>query len=127
MNRTLIVARLKPGAEHQVADIFARSDATDLPAAIGVRERSLFSFHELYVHVIDFDAEPDEAMRAAQTLPGFRAISQELQPFIAAYDPDTWASPRDAMARCFYHYRSDRADLTAADHHRADRAAPGTT
>jgi hypothetical protein len=95
---------MTPGSEPAVASIFGRSDATSMPLEIGVRERSLYAFHELYVHVIDFDREVGDAMRTALTLPAFRAISEELQPHIAAYDPQTWASPRDAMARCFYHW-----------------------
>jgi hypothetical protein len=104
VNRTLIVAKMMPGSESEVASIFERSDATSMPLDIGVRERSLFAFHELYVHLIDFDREVGDAMRTALTLPAFRAISDQLQPHIEAYDPQTWASPRDAMARCFYHW-----------------------
>lgn len=106
MNRSLIVARLTPGAERNVADIFARSDATALPVEIGVRERALFGFHGLYLHLIDFDQPPEQAMQQAQRFAGFRSISDELRPHIQAYDPDTWRSPKDAMARCFYHWRA---------------------
>ena len=106
MNRTLIVARMKPGSAPDVADVFGRSDATDMPHQIGVRERSLFAFHDLYVHLIDFDRPAGEAMRIAQGLPDFRAISEDLKPFISAYDPN-WRSPRDAMADRFYHWTAD--------------------
>lgn len=104
MDRTLIVARIKPDAESDIARIFAASDATDLPRTIGVRERSLYSLGELYVHVIDFDRSAEEAMAVAQRLDGFRDISRRLDPFVSAYDPETWRSPKDAMARRFYHW-----------------------
>lgn len=42
-------------------------------------------------------------MSTAQQLPAFRAVSDELRPYINAYDPH-WQSPRDAMAARFYHW-----------------------
>lgn len=107
MNRSLIVARMAPGSADSVAAIFGRSDATALPQQIGVAERALFRFHDLYVHMIEFDPSiesVDDSMRAAAQLPAFRAISEELRPHITAYDPETWRSPRDAMATCFYRW-----------------------
>jgi cyclase len=44
-------------------------------------------------------------MRIAQSLPSFHSMSQDLRPFIEAYDPG-WRSPQDAMARRFYHWSS---------------------
>jgi cyclase len=118
VNRTLIVARIAPGAQEQVAGIFARSDQSELPGQLGVQRRALYTFHELYLHVIDFDRPSDEAMRTAATLPAFRQISEELSPYITAYDPTTWSSPRDAMASCFYDWTpppaSTRASVQAA-------------
>ena len=102
MQRTLIIARITPGSQHHVADIFARSDASSMPHEIGVSQRALYAFRGLYAHVIDFDRDPAEAMSVAQSLPAFRAISDDLRGHITAYDPTTWTSPRDAMAECFY-------------------------
>jgi cyclase len=107
VNRTLIIARMAPGVEQEVASIFARSDATSMPHEIGVRARSLFAFHDLYLHLIEFDRESADAMRVAQGLPAFRAISEELRPHICPYDPG-WRSPADAAARCFYRWTADR-------------------
>lgn len=108
MQRSLIIARMTPGAEKDVAGIFARSDATSMPHDIGVRQRQLFIFQDLYVHLVDFDREVGEAMSRAQRIPAFGEISRELSVHISAYDPATWSSPRDAMARCFYEWTSDR-------------------
>ena len=105
MHQTMIIAKMAPADADKVADIFGRSDATSMPREIGVRSRSLYQFHELYVHLIDFDRPAAEAMRIAQSLPSFRAVSDELRPFIEAYDPN-WRSPQDAMARRFYHWTS---------------------
>ena len=108
MHQTMIIARMTPDDAPRVADVFARSDATSMPREIGVRRRSLFTFHELYVHLIEFDRPPEESMRIAQALPSFRSVSEELQPYITAYDPN-WRSPQDAMARRFYEWSADRS------------------
>ena len=105
MHQTMIIARMAPADADEVAEIFGRSDATSMPREIGVRNRSLYQFHELYVHLIDFDRPASEAMRIAQSLPSFHSMSQDLRPFIEAYDPG-WRSPQDAMARRFYHWTS---------------------
>jgi cyclase len=105
VDQTMIIAKLDPRDTDEVAGIFGRSDATSMPHEIGVRRRSLFRFHGLYVHLIDFDRPAPEAMAIAQSLPAFRAVSDELKPYIEAYDPD-WRSPRDAMAHRFYSWTS---------------------
>lgn len=105
MHQTMIIARMDPADADAVAEVFGRYDATDMPHRIGVRRRSLFRFHHLYVHLIDFDRPAPEAMRIAQSLPAFRAVSEDLRPYIEAYSPD-WRSPQDAMAQRFYHWTS---------------------
>ncbi len=103
MSQVMIVAKMQPDSATEVADIFGRYDATSMPHEIGVASRALYRFHGLYVHLIDFDRPPGEAMKTAQSLTSFRAVSDELKPFITAYDPD-WKSPSDAMAQRFYHW-----------------------
>ncbi|RBY75094.1 TcmI family type II polyketide cyclase [Geodermatophilus sp. TF02-6] len=105
MHQTMIIAKMAPSSAADVAEIFGRSDATSMPHEIGVVRRTLWQFHELYVHLIDFDRPAAEAMRIAQSLPAFRAVSDDLRPHIEAYDPN-WKSPQDAMARRFYHWTS---------------------
>jgi cyclase len=106
-HQSMIIARMAPSDADKVAEIFGRSDATSMPHDIGVRARSLYRFHELYVHLVDFDRPADEAMQIAQSLPAFRAVSEDLRPFIEAYDPG-WRSPKDAMAQRFYQWTSSR-------------------
>ncbi len=113
MNRTLIVARMAPDDRSNVADIFARSDASGLPEQIGVVERNLFSYRGLYFHLIDFDRDPRESMQIAQKLDGFSAVSDDLRPYISAYDPATWKSPQDAMASCFYSWTPSTTSAAA--------------
>jgi hypothetical protein len=103
VHQTMIIAKMAPADAENVAAVFGRYDATSMPHEIGVLRRSLYQFHGIYVHLIDFDRPPTEAMRIAQSLPAFRAVSEDLKPYIDAYDPD-WRSPQDAMARRFYEW-----------------------
>lgn len=104
-NRLLIAAKIRPGAEPDVARVFAESDAGPLPQALGVIERSLYVLGDLYVHLVEFDGDPDKAMALARQRPEFAEISDRLRPYISPYDPSTWRSPSDAAARLFYTWR----------------------
>lgn len=105
MHSTLIVARMDPGASMDVARLFSEFDTTEMPHRMGTRRRQLFSYHGLYFHLQDFDTDDGgEAIEQAKTDHRFVSISNDLKPFIEAYDPDTWRSPSDAMATRFYHW-----------------------
>ncbi|WBB80927.1 TcmI family type II polyketide cyclase [Micromonospora sp. WMMD882] len=103
MDRSLIVAKVLPTAEGRVAEIFAESDATELPRLVGVRHRSLYRLHDLYVHLLETDAAGEGVVEHARQHPEFSRISDRLRPYISPYLP-TWRSPRDALARCFYQW-----------------------
>lgn len=105
MSRTVIVARIQPGAEREVGEIFATSDSSSLPAAIGVRERSLYSLADVYLHVVDFTSNGDPSLERARQLAGFQQISADLAPYISPYR-STWKGPQDAIAKQFYHWRA---------------------
>jgi cyclase len=104
VKRGLIVARIKPGAEVQVAAIFAESDRTELPHLAGVRHRSLFVLNDIYVHLVESDDDFDQSVAGVRDHPLFQEISKKLEPYIEPYDPATWRSPKDAMAREFYRW-----------------------
>lgn len=105
MYSTLIVARMEPGSADNVAALFGGFDATDMPHLMGTRRRELFSYRGLYFHLQDFDGENGgERIQTARTDPRFVQISEDLKPHIEAYDPATWRSPADALARRFYHW-----------------------
>ncbi|EWC62969.1 Polyketide cyclase WhiE VII [Actinokineospora spheciospongiae] len=109
MHSTLIVARMDPGSSAKVADLFGDFDATDMPHRMGTRRRQLFSYRGLYFHLQDFDADNGgELIEEAKFDPRFIGISEDLKPFIDAYDPATWRSPKDAMAERFYSWEGDR-------------------
>lgn len=108
MYSTLIVARMAPESAADVGRIFERFDATELPQQMGTRRRELFTYRGLYFHLQDFDGEQGgENVEKAKDGPLFQRISADLKPYIGAFDPATWRSPKDAMARRFYHW-SDR-------------------
>ncbi|HEY7961484.1 MAG TPA: TcmI family type II polyketide cyclase [Solirubrobacteraceae bacterium] len=102
VKRGVIVARIKPGAEADVARIFAESDATELPKITGVRHRSLFVLQDIYIHLVETDDEFETAVDAVRDHDLFKDISEKLEPYIQPYDPETWRSPKDATAREFY-------------------------
>lgn len=102
--RSLIVARMRPGADRDIAGIFADSDCGELPGLIGVTGRSLFQFGDLYMHLIEADRPPGPAVAEHVRHPEFRQVSQRLTAHVQAYDPETWREPADAMAREFYRW-----------------------
>jgi cyclase len=98
---------MDPNSSADVAQLFNAFDQTDMPHRMGTRRRQLFSFHGLYFHLQDFDAgNGGELIEEAKTDPRFIRISGDLKPFIEAYDPATWRSPADAMAKRFYCWES---------------------
>ena len=100
--RGVIVARIKPGCEEKVAEIFAESDATELPKLTGVRHRSLFVLEDIYVHYVEMDEAFAESVDKVRGHELFRDISKKLEPYIQPYNPATWKSPKDATAREIY-------------------------
>jgi cyclase len=107
VRRGLIVARMRPGARDKVAEIFAASDATQLPALAGVRHRSLFVLEDIYVHLVEIDDDFERAVDGVREHELFREISARLEPYIEPYNPATWRSPKDAMADEFYSWDAE--------------------
>lgn len=108
MHSTLIVARMEPGSADDVARLFGAFDGTEMPHLMGTRRRELFAYRGLYFHLQDFDSENGgERIQEARMDSRFVRISEDLKPFIEAYDPATWRSPADAMAQRFYHWSAE--------------------
>lgn len=107
MHSNLIVARMDSRSSAEVARLFGAFDETDMPHRMGTRRRQLFMFNGLYFHLQDFDGDNGgELIEQAKADPRFMRISEDLKPFIEAYDPATWRSPADAMAQRFYSWES---------------------
>lgn len=107
MERILVVARMRPSSEQDVARLFAESDSTDLPRLGGAVSRSLFSFQGLYFQLMEVEGSRQQTIDAIRDHPEFLRLSKELTRFIEPYDPQTWRSPRDAMAREFYRWEAE--------------------
>src|SRR5687768_3868697 len=108
VKRGVIVAKIKPGSEQEVAKIFEESDETELPRLAGVRHRSLFVLNDVYVHYVELDEAFAESVDSIRDHPLFKEISRRLDDYITPYDPETWRSPKDAQAVEFYSW--DAAD-----------------
>jgi len=108
----VIVARIKPGAEEEVARIFAESDETELPQLTGVRHRSLFVLDDIYIHLVEMDDEFASTVDQVRDHDLFKDISRRLDAYITPYNPDTWRSPKDAQAREFYSWEPSAEDAT---------------
>jgi cyclase len=101
VHRTLIVARLKSADVTGIAETFDASDASDLPHLVGVSRRTLFSFHDLYFHLVEADQDITPNLYRARSHPLYERINRQLAEHIRPYDPN-WKEPKDAMASPFY-------------------------
>ncbi|MBM0238406.1 TcmI family type II polyketide cyclase [Micromonospora sp. ATA32] len=107
-NLTVIVGHIKPGSEPDVARIFGESDAGPLPVKLGVTGRWLYSIDDVYVHLLErTDAAIADATGQDHEQPAFAKIMGDLSPFISPYNPDTWRSPEDAVAKEYYRWQAD--------------------
>jgi cyclase len=107
-HQMIIVARIKPGAQPDVARIFSESDAGQLPVEMGITGRWLYSLEDVYLHLLErAEASIADAMRQNHDNPEFVKIMDDLRPFISAYNPETWRGPEDAVAKEFYSWRAD--------------------
>ncbi|AUS77412.1 TcmI family type II polyketide cyclase [Actinoalloteichus sp. AHMU CJ021] len=98
---SLIVARLRTDDTSQIADAFAASDATELPHMVGVARRTLFTFHDLYFHLILAEQDIWPALYRARQTPLYQRVNTDLSSLVSAYDPN-WKEPKDAVAQPFY-------------------------
>lgn len=107
MHRTLIVAKLATADPSEIADAFAKSDDTELPHRIGVSRRTLFSFHDLYFHLVEADQDISPSLYRARSHPLYQELNSRLAELVSPYDPD-WKEPKDAMANPFYVWTAEQ-------------------
>ncbi|MER5212032.1 TcmI family type II polyketide cyclase [Streptomyces sp. NPDC050619] len=106
-HRTLVVAKMKPEDADAVAEVWAESDATELPYMVGVSRRTLFRFHGLYFQLVEAEQDITENLYRARSHPLYQDIHTKLARFMTPYDPD-WREPKDAMAQAFYTWTPSR-------------------
>ncbi|WP_344222965.1 TcmI family type II polyketide cyclase [Paractinoplanes ferrugineus] len=108
----MIVARMNPADTDGVAGVFAESDATELPHLVGVSRRTLFSFHQLYFHLVEADGDISPNLYRQRGTDLYQDINTKLGQFITPYDPN-WSEPRDAMANVFYTWTPESGPVPA--------------
>lgn len=108
-NLTVIVSRMRPNAEPEIARIFGEADAGPLPTRTGITGRWLYSIDDVYLHLLERgdDAAFAAAMRRAHQDPAFTRMLAGLRPYLSPYRPESWRSHEDAVAREFYRWRAD--------------------
>ena len=109
--RTVIVARIVPGSESIVGDVFGHYDKTTRPQDLGVIGRSLLSLDDLYIHVIERNVDPKVSLGKARGLPAFQQIAEAIAPYVTPY-PRNWQNPSDSVAKEFYSW-SPTADAAS--------------
>ncbi|HET6500672.1 MAG TPA: TcmI family type II polyketide cyclase [Amycolatopsis sp.] len=111
--RSVIVARIVPGSEEKVGEVFRRNDEASRPQDFGVIGRTLLSLDDLYIHVIERDADPKISGKT-RGLPGFQKVSEAIAPYVTPY-PKNWKVPADSVAKQFYSW-DPLADPRPAEH-----------
>jgi hypothetical protein len=104
VERTLMIARMEPGDAGRVADLFAASDASELPHRLGVRHRQLFHLHGVYAHLIEAEPGLPERLRAARQDAEFVEIRSAVDRLVTPWSPDGWRGPLDSRATPFYRW-----------------------
>ncbi|QHC66688.1 TcmI family type II polyketide cyclase [Rathayibacter sp. VKM Ac-2759] len=106
---TVIVQRMKPDSEADIARVFAESDAGPLPVATGVAGRWLFSIEDVFVHLLEQDSAQAAAVRQnhESLRPAFARVMTDLKPYVSPYRPEGWQTPRDSVAASFYRWEAD--------------------
>ncbi|WFE19952.1 TcmI family type II polyketide cyclase [Solwaraspora sp. WMMD937] len=104
---TVIVGRIKPGAEDNVARIFTESDAGTLPVEMSVTARWLYSIDDVYVHLLERSVPHTADDARIHDKPKFGKIMEELSPYIGPYNQDAWRGPVDAVAKEYYRWRAE--------------------
>ncbi|MFG3253172.1 TcmI family type II polyketide cyclase [Streptomyces sp. NPDC048172] len=103
MHTSLIIARHIPGSESEIARLFAESDASGLPEEIGVHTRKLYTFHDVYIHLVEAPAAVGPNVERNRDNPLFKDISKALDEYIRPYQ-GSWGSIHAASAKQFYQW-----------------------
>jgi cyclase len=106
---TVIVQRMKPGSEPDIARVFTDSDAGPLPTETGVTGRWLYSMEDVFVHLLEQDKAKAATVRQnhESLRPAFAKVVEDLSPYVSPYRPDTWQTPRDSVAKVFYRWQAE--------------------
>ena len=117
---TIILQRMVPGSEAEIARVFEESDASGLPKQLGVVGRWLYSSEDAFVHLLEQDTSIAKSARHDHDgKPEFAELMRKLAPYVSPYRPDRWQGPKDSVATVYYRWQapdwgtSPEAELTA--------------
>ncbi|EME57640.1 hypothetical protein H074_20657 [Amycolatopsis decaplanina DSM 44594] len=96
-----MVLRMEKRNAAEIARVFGEHDQTDFPREIGVTRRTLFRFHDLYLHLIESESDIVESLRAAEGNPIFQDVNERVSRLLTPYSPE-WRELRDSRAEVFY-------------------------
>jgi Polyketide synthesis cyclase len=105
---TLMVLRTDPEKYSAIADAFAAHDKTDLPLLLGARSRTLFRFHDLYLHLVESDDVLVPKLRESHQDARFMEINNAIAPLVRPYRPESWTGLHDNVAAQIYHHSWSR-------------------
>ena len=104
---TMIIQKLVPGSEPDIAAIFTDSDAGPMPAALGVTGRWLYSNDDCFIHLLEQDSELAQATRGDhRDQPKFAEMMRALSPYVSPYRPEGHRGPQDSVAKVFYRWQA---------------------
>lgn len=101
--QALMIRRIDPRHLDAVAEIFTEHDRTDLPARIGVRQRTLFHLRGLYAHLVQSDEDFLSRLYAARNDPLMHTIDERLRQYLTPYEPGL-PGMADSQATAFYEW-----------------------
>ena len=102
IKRGLIIAKIKPGAEQEVAKLFEESDQSELPRLAGVQAPQPVRARR---HLRPLRGDRRRLRRGGRHRsrpPAVQGDQREAGRVHHPYNPETWRSPKDAQAREFY-------------------------
>lgn len=108
MQSVVFVGRMVEGTAPEIAALFAKFDASDLPIRANVRRRQMYTYYDLHINVLDFHGEPDaEKIEALKAGPQVAEHQRKLDELVSPLRPESWRSVADTAAMPFYLWRQD--------------------
>lgn len=106
MSFRMIMVRMMPdGVEPALEQAFSLHDRSGLPESIGAVHRSLYSYHGIYLHLVEAPRDIRGDLAAHSGHPAFRAVDKAVTPLLRPVDPN-YPSMSQAQARCFYEWNA---------------------
>ncbi|MGH8906393.1 MAG: TcmI family type II polyketide cyclase [Egibacteraceae bacterium] len=105
--RALMVMRMEPAHAQAVAEIFAKHDQGDMPHVVGISRRTLFQYHDLYMHLLEADTDILGKLYVARARPDFQDVNAQLENHLKRYHPEGWSELKHSMATPFYTWSVD--------------------